>query len=108
MMKKSLFGLTAVSLCCFTACSENADNKTSEDKMTKNEVTTIDVSYMDTTVDPKVDFYAYSNGSWIKNNPVPEDESAYGSFNELSDENNQKLKTILEEAASSNAEKGSG
>ncbi|MCB9251433.1 MAG: M13 family metallopeptidase [Flavobacteriales bacterium] len=67
----------------------------------------IQTSYMDTSVHPGDDFNEYANGVWLKNNPVPETESRWGSFNEISDRNMERLKSIVNEAASDlNAEKG--
>ncbi len=59
----------------------------------------LDVSAMDKTVDPCVDFYAYSCGNWIKKNPIPPDQSSWGTYGKLEDENRAQLRTILEEAA---------
>lgn len=67
----------------------------------------IDLDYMDTTISPKEDFFQYANGNWVKDNPVPSTEASWGSFNELSDRNNDLLKEILETAASGEHEKGS-
>lgn len=68
---------------------------------------TIDLDYLDKSVRPQDDFFNFSNGTWIKNNPVPPSESRWGSFNELEQANNAKLMSILEEAKSSNGTKGS-
>ena len=59
----------------------------------------LDVSAMDRTVDPCVDFYAYSCGSWIKKNPIPPDQSNWSTYGKLEDENRAQLRAILEEAA---------
>jgi putative endopeptidase len=68
----------------------------------------IDVSNIDSTVKPVDDFYQFVNGNWIKNNPIPESESRWGSFSELDKINKAKLKGILEESgADKNAAKGS-
>lgn len=56
---------------------------------------TFDVSYMDKSVSPKKDFYLYSNGNWVKNNPVPKTESRWGSFNELERDNYVKIEKIF-------------
>src|ERR1700722_16832473 len=59
----------------------------------------LDVSAMDKTADPCVDFYAYSCGGWIKKNPIPPDQSSWGTYSKLEDENRAQLRSILEEAA---------
>src|SRR3981081_4262236 len=58
----------------------------------------LDVSAMDRTVDPCVDFYAYSCGGWIKKNPIPPDQASWGTYGKLEDDNRAQLRTILEEA----------
>lgn len=69
---------------------------------------TFDTTYIDSTVRPHDDFYQFANGSWMKNNPVPEGETRWGSFNEVSLRNNEILIKILKDAANNtNAVKGS-
>src|SRR5215217_1352662 len=61
---------------------------------------------MDTAVSPSQDFFLYANGGWIKTNPIP---PAYGSWsigNLVQEENRNRLRTISEKAATSNAAQG--
>src|SRR6266404_1899781 len=65
----------------------------------------LDVSSMDKTVDPCVDFYTYACGSWMKNNPIPPDQSSWSAYGKLQDENLAQLRTILEEASKGGPQK---
>ncbi len=56
--------------------------------------------YMDTTVSPGDDFNEYSNGIWLKKNPIPATESRWGSFNEIEDRNLDRLRSIVNEVSS--------
>src|SRR5271166_5894257 len=59
----------------------------------------LDPKNMDTTVHPGDDFFKYANGNWQKNNPIPKEEAAWGSFNELQENNYKALHAILDSAA---------
>ncbi|MGA9353512.1 MAG: M13 family metallopeptidase [Terriglobales bacterium] len=59
----------------------------------------LDVTAMDKTIDPCVDFYTYSCGGWMKKNPIPPDQASWGTYSKLEDENRAQLRAILEEAA---------
>ncbi|MCA0427592.1 MAG: M13 family metallopeptidase [Bacteroidetes bacterium] len=65
----------------------------------KEKLKGIDQEAMDKTINPGEDFYRFANGNWLKNNPVPASESRWGSFNLVSERNNETLRQILEEAA---------
>lgn len=57
----------------------------------------IDKANMNLSVKPGDDFVEYSNGIWVKNNPIPAKETRWGSFNEIRDFNIKAVKLILEE-----------
>ena len=59
----------------------------------------LDVTSMDTTVNPCTDFYTYSCGGWMKKNPIPPDQTSWGVYSKLEDENKLILREILESAA---------
>jgi len=60
----------------------------------------LDVTSMDTSVDPCADFFAYSCGGWIKNNPIPPDQTSWSVYSKLEDDNKAILREILESSAS--------
>jgi len=53
----------------------------------------------DPEIRPQDDFYRYANGAWLKNNPVPAEESRWGGFSVLQEDNQKNLHTILQRAA---------
>lgn len=58
-----------------------------------------DRSSMDTTADPCTNFFQYTCGNWVKNNPIPADQSRWGNFNMLGERNQWLLYKDLEAAA---------
>lgn len=55
----------------------------------------IDTSGMDKATLPGDDFYAFVNGTWAKNTPVPDDKSNYGMFTYLADLSDARIQNIL-------------
>lgn len=60
----------------------------------------------DKTVRPADDFYQYATGGWQKNNPLPAAYSRYGSFDQLAEDNNKRINTILSELLKKKYKKG--
>src|SRR2546426_7424452 len=59
----------------------------------------LDIPSMDRSVDPCVNFYRYSCGGWIKQNPIPPDQARWNVYSKLAQDNQMFLWGILEEAA---------
>lgn len=63
----------------------------------------IDRGTFDPSVKPGQDFFLHVNGNWLKNNPIPADQTRWGSFPELRERDLKDLKEILDGLASSAA-----
>src|ERR1700731_489962 len=59
----------------------------------------LDVTSMDRTIDPCVDFFKYSCGGWIKKNPIPPDQSSWDTYSKIQDENLGRRREILAAAS---------
>jgi len=62
------------------------------------QIPNFDLTAIDKTVDPCMDFYQYSCGNWVKNNPIPADKTRWGRFNELDEHNLYVLRDLLDQA----------
>lgn len=62
---------------------------------------------MDRTVKPGSDFYRFSCGGWLDANPLPAEYSSYGTYDELVEQNRQRLKGIIDSVASGQHKPGS-
>jgi putative endopeptidase len=56
---------------------------------------------MDTSVKACQDFFHYADGGWIKTHPIPAEYPRWGTFNQLAEDNRDKLRGILETLAAS-------
>ena len=56
----------------------------------------LDPMAMDRTADPCVDFYQFACGGWMKNNPIPPDQSSWTTYGKMQDDNRALLRALLE------------
>jgi len=61
----------------------------------------------DTTETPGNDFYQFATGGWQKNNPLPAAYSRFGSFDKLAEDNNVRIRGIIEELSAQENPAGS-
>lgn len=66
----------------------------------------IDLAALDTTVNPGDDFYRYSNGGWIKANPLQPAYSRYGAFDLLRDRSIEQIHEIVVDLSAKSQKKG--
>ena len=64
------------------------------------------MSNLDKTVRPADDFYQFATGGWQKNHPLPAAYSRFGSFDQLAEDNNKRINTILGELKKKSYKKG--
>ena len=57
--------------------------------------TGVNQNNLDTSVSPKVDFYRYADGGWIKDHPLKADYASFGMFDFLRDEAREQLKDLI-------------
>ncbi len=67
----------------------------------------IQVSHIDRSVRPGDDFFRYTNGEWLNKVQIPQDRAAVGVFSVLSDRADEQTRSLVQEAAKSNAAAGS-
>ena len=65
----------------------------------------IRLSYIDSSANPRNDFYKYCNGKWERSFKLPESDSRYGSFNEINENNLKNIRNIYVEASANKTAK---
>jgi len=108
-MKKILVASICVAL--LIGCSSDEHSTTqqkSHESMVKQNKSGFELNNIDKTIRPQDDFYRYINGRWIDKIEIPADRSSYDSFTLVFEENQKRLRKIVEaSAADTSAEIGS-
>ena len=92
-MKKPVFIM--LSFLAFAACAP------------KNTPPALDMTSLDLTTSPKVDFYQYATGGWQANNPLRPEFSRYGSFDAIRERTQENLNALFESMITLEAKPGS-
>lgn len=92
---KYALATTGLVFITIVGCKEEPKKDTA---MAEKKIPGIVLENMDTTVSPKDDFYNYVNGSWMKNNTIPDDETRWGGFGVLRKETRQAVLDIVNNA----------
>lgn len=92
-MKKSF--LMIVAALSFAACNQNYEK-----------ASVLDLSNLDTTVSPKVDFYKYAVGGWQAKNPLKPEYARFGTFDALHENNVKRLNDLFADMAQMKAKQG--
>lgn len=94
-MSKSLVFQTILCLSVICNVAQAADQPATSFPYTPG----LDVNAMDKTANPCEDFYQYSCGGWMKNNPIPADQPRWSVYGKLTQDNQRYLWGILDTLA---------
>lgn len=86
--------LVSFSMMATAACAQNLSSG-------------IDKANMDLNVKPGMDFYEYAAGGWLKTHPLDAEHPTNGAFVDLEEQNQKRIKGLIEEYSSKSQPKGS-
>ena len=95
-MKRNLFTIFTIAAMA-TACTPDS----------KQLASGIDLANLDSTYLPGTDFYMFATGGWQKMHPLTAEYSRFGSFDMLYEDNNKRLRSLIDSVAAQQNKKGS-
>ena len=96
-MKKLAF-ISVLALTSLLACKKDTEKETASIE----KVPGINLEFMDNSVKPSEDFFKHVNGQWLATTKIPDDQTRWGSFNELRKNTDNDALSILKAAMSDN------
>lgn len=94
-MRKLYYYLSAaLLLVSAVGCKNKTNTQTQEEIVMENG---LKIENLDTTAIPGNDFFRYATGGWSDLNPIPDEYSRYGSFDQLRENNQKQIKELIEE-----------
>ena len=73
-----------------------ASRRATETEQAAGSASGIDLAAMDKSVKPGDDFFAYANGTWVKNTEIPADRSSIGGFYIADQQREKNAKELID------------
>ena len=96
MKLKQILPVAVMAIATLTGCESKTKMETG-----------IRLENMDASAQRGADFYQYACGGWMKKNPLTDEYSRFGTFDQLGEMNREQLKGLITEIASKEHEQGS-
>ncbi len=97
--------LCFLGIALFAVAGAQAQTNNPSSSAVPKQMQSFDLNAIDKSVDPCTDFYHFACGNWLKQNPIPPDQSTWGRFNELHERNQTILRNILDKQSADTAKR---
>jgi len=112
------FLLASAAALALTACSQQSSDGAQDNAGSQPEAQAqnaapelgdfgVETQYIDANIDPGDNFYRHVNAGWLDTFKIPDEFSSYGSFTVLFERSEERVRKIIEEAASGQNAPGS-
>src|SRR5690554_3614692 len=104
MLKLKLAAVSVAMALSLVGCSQDNTNATPASQQQQQLVSGLYLQDYDRSVRPQDDLFMFVNGTWYENVEIPSDRPRFGAFDLLAQENERRMRTIIESAAEKKAE----